>query len=174
MRQLGSWGGEHPAWLVNFDNLDEELRFLRRMIDEWRGAPVIRNLALQIIREYGCQSRDKKCQAIAIASWVQDQIYYVHELPERFQLPDETLRIRAGDCDDHTTLICSLLESIGIPSKMVCMRLNGLWSHIFAAAVMKGGGLLPLDSTMRFPIGSSASPIEYAQSRGKDVRIKLA
>lgn len=174
MRQLGSWDGEHPAWHVEFEDIDEELRFLRNMIGEWRGAPQIRNLALEIIRAYGCRSRDKKCQAVAIGTWVQDNIYYVHELPERFQTPGETLRIRSGDCDDHTTLCCSLLESVGVNSRMVCMQINGLWSHIFAAAVMKGGALLPLDSTMRYPVQNSISPVAHALERGKKVLLKMA
>src|SRR6185369_12363360 len=109
----------------------------------------IRNLALKIIADAGCIARDKKCQAIALGSWVQDNVYYVHEMPERFQLPDETLRLKAGDCDDATTLVASLLEAVGIPAALVCMRVNGAWAHIFPSARLEDNSLMPLDTTQK-------------------------
>lgn len=176
MRTLGSWDSPNgPASLVDFKDIDEELRYLRRLITLYRGNPTIRNLAVQIIQDTQAPSRDKKAQALAIGEWVQQNIYYVHELPERFQDPTETLRLKAGDCDDMTTLIGSLLESIGISSVMVCMKVNGLWSHIYPAArIPETGGLLPLDATMRFAVPLANNPIEWAKQRGKNVAIKLA
>lgn len=174
MRQLGSMQGEGgPAVLVDFKDIDEELRYLRKLVNEWRATPQIRNLAVKLIQEAGVAPRDKKAQAIAIARWVQDNVYYVHELPERFQTPGETLRLKAGDCDDSTTLIGSLIESIGIPSSLVCMRINGKWAHIFPAAVLPGEGILPLDSTMKTPVGENEGPIVWARSRGKVVSLKM-
>ena len=174
MRQLGAWPGEHgPAVAVDFENIDEQLRFLRKMVSQFRQAPQIRNLAVEIIRKEGVPSRDKKEQALTLARWVRDNIYYVHELPERFQLPTETLRIKAGDCDDHTTLLASLLESVGIPSQLVCMSLDGGWAHIFPAAAMNTGKLLHLDTTAKS--GDLAqNPVKYAMERGKRVRLKIA
>lgn len=176
MRTLGSWDSPNgPAKLVDFKDIDEELRYLRRLITLFRGNPTIRNLALQIIAEAQVPPREKKAQALAIGDWVQQNVYYVHELPERFQDPTETLRIKAGDCDDMTSFIGSLIESVGIPSVMVCMKVNGGWSHIFPAArIPETGGLLPLDATMRFAVSLGRNPVEWAKERGKHVVIKLA
>lgn len=172
MRTLAEYPGKHgPTWLVEFKDLDEELRFLRRMVNRYRAVPAIRELATSIIREAAAPMRDKKAQALAIGAWVKRNIYYVHELPERFAYPDETLRSKHGDCDDFTTLIASLLESLGIPSVMVVMRIDGRWSHIFPAARLSGG-LLPLDATTRY--GIDINPIDHAKTRGKHVSIKLA
>lgn len=44
------------------------------------------------------------------------------------RFPAETLSLRGGDCDDMTTLLCSLLESAGIPSALITTP-----GHIFAA-----------------------------------------
>ncbi len=162
-----------PTWSVLFQDLDEELRFLRKMIIKYRGVPAIRNLAIKIIQDAGCVPRDKKDQSLSIGAWVQDNIYYVHELPERFQFPDETLRLKAGDCDDFTTLIGSMIESIGIPSAMIVMEVNGNWTHIFPAAQLTTG-MLPLDGTLRFPVQSQVNPIEFAYAKGRRVRIKIA
>lgn len=172
LAQMAGAGG--PATLVEFKDIDEELRYLRSLVTEWRGQPQIRNLAVQIVQDSGAEMRDKKAQALAIASWVQGEIYYIHELPERFQTPAETLRIKAGDCDDSTTLVCSLLESVGIPSQLVCMQINGAWSHIFPAALLTDRAtLLPLDTTMRSSVLEVVNPIEWAKARGKTVAIKV-
>lgn len=44
------------------------------------------------------------------------------------RLPFETLKLKGGDCDDLTTLLCSLFEASGIPSALVTTS-----GHIFAA-----------------------------------------
>lgn len=171
MRTLAEYPGPHgPTYKVEFKDLDEEIRFLRRMIADYRGRPNIRALAMEIVQGAGVPMRDKKAQALAITNWVRREVYYVHELPERFATPDETLRAKSGDCDDFTTLICSLCESIGIPCMMVVMSVNGRWSHIFPAARMPDG-LLPLDGTNRF--GVDVNPIDHAKQRGKQVKVKL-
>lgn len=145
------------------------------MVSKYRMQANIRDLAMKIIRDGGIVERDKKEQALAIATWVQANIYYVHELPERFATPDETLRTKAGDCDDQTVLTASMLESVGVPTKLVCMSINGKWAHIYPAAVLTNKGtLMALDTTMKTPVYDMGNPIEFAQSRGKRVTIKLA
>lgn len=172
---LDVWESDHgPSYLMEFANLDEELRYLRKMVSKYRQSPVIRDLAVSIVKEAGVPIRDKRGQAIAIGKWVQEHVYYVHELPERFQVPTETLRAKAGDCDDMTTLVCSMLESLGIPSLLVCMKIDGKWKHIFPAALSeKTGAVLALDATMRFPVGSGPGPVEWATQRGKAVALKI-
>ena len=44
------------------------------------------------------------------------------------RFPAETLSLKGGDCDDMTTLFCSVLESAGIPSALITTP-----GHIFAA-----------------------------------------
>lgn len=174
MRTLGAWPSEHgPAAVVDFKDIDEQLRFLRKMVTQFRQAPQIRDLAVGIIRNGGAEPRDKKGQALSLAEWVKTNIFYIHELPERFQLPTETLRLKAGDCDDHTTLLGSMMESVGIPAVLVCMEVNGAWSHIFPAAALKNGRFMHLDTTAKS--GDLAqNPVKLAQERGKRVRLKIA
>lgn len=172
-QQLAEFEGEGgPAWLVKFDGFDSELRYLRSLITKFRAMPEIRNLAVEIIKNAGVFPKDKRGQALAIARYVQRHVYYVHELPERFQWPTETLRLKAGDCDDFTTLIGALAESLGIPIVMVVMQLNGRWAHIFPAAQLPSG-LLALDATLSAPVGEE-SPISLAKAAGKRVLLKMA
>lgn len=172
MRTLAEFPTDNgPHWLVEFKDLDEQLRLLRGLISRFRMEPEIRELAVSIIRKANVVMRDKYSQAKAIGEWVRNHIYYVHELPERFQTPSETLRLKAGDCDDFTTLTGALLESVGIPSVMVVMNIDGQWRHIFPAAQFLTG-LLSLDGTNRF--GIDTNPVKRAISGGKQIKIKLA
>lgn len=175
MRTLGSWDTDNgPHWMVEFSTLDEQLRFLRNMVNQFRQNPTIRDLAVKIIKDAGAAPKDQRSQALAIATWVQDHIYYVMELPERFATPTETLRKEAGDCDDFTTLIASLNESIGIPTLFVVMQIDGAWKHIFPAALIgPQKRLLTLDATMRFPIADCVNPVTYTTQRGKRVNLKV-
>jgi hypothetical protein len=167
-------GGTVPMAWADFSSIPEQLRYLRSMIDVYRGTQWARRLALEIVRGAGCEARNHACMALAIGEWVQQRIAYVREFPERFQTPPRTVKDGAGDCDDHTTLIGSLAESLGIPVEVVGMKVDGKWKHVFARAQIEGKGRtrlpMPLDSTLRnTPIRQLANPITRALDRGMKV-----
>lgn len=172
VRQLQGQNGSGTVDRYEFRDLDEKLRYMRRLITLGREHPDVRQKAVEIIRSAAVQPKDKKAQALAIGQWVQDNVYYVLEFPERLAHAFRTLKDRAGDCDDTTILIGAMLESIGIPAVQVVMKVNGNWSHVFPAA--KLSGLLPLDSTLNFPVRQVVNPIAYAYSKGHRVSLKLA
>lgn len=63
------------------------------------------------------------------------------------RFPFETLSKRGGDCDDMTTLFCSVLESAGVPCAVVTTP-----SHIFVAfdsGLKRGGALDSLESATK-------------------------
>jgi hypothetical protein len=157
---------------VVFRNFAEEARFLRQLVDRFSTDLALKEFALGIVRDAGAAARDEYAQAIAIGSWVQDHIYYVHEKSETFQNPHITIKMLAGDCDKHAVLICAMLGTLGIRNKLCVLKLNGRWAHIFAVAlVVQDGELhrLTLDSTLsadRFPISALTNPIAVAQARG--------
>ena len=57
-----------------------------------------------------------------------DQVIGNEYAVDTVRFPGETLNLKGGDCDDMTTLFCSLLESTGVPSAFVTVP-----GHIFAA-----------------------------------------
>lgn len=166
----GSAEGTGLSRYAQFKDLDEQLRFLRKQITKYRMVPVIRDTAIGILGAANIAARDKRSQALSIGDWAQENIYYVHELPERFQTPESTLRTKAGDCDDFSTLIGALAESIGIPVMLVAMHFRGAYRHIFPAAKIDGK-LLPLDATNRFGGVRGENPVH---SSGKVVKLKIA
>lgn len=164
---------------AEFGSVPEQLAFLRKMIDTYRGTTWARELALELTKD--CEHRNKACYALAIAKAVQARIRYVNEYPEVFQSPRRTWELRAGDCDDFTSLTGSLIESLGIPTEVVGMKMPGpggrgkpAWRHVFIRALIDGPGgrrlPMPLDGTLRnTPVETLTNPITRAIARGLTV-----
>jgi hypothetical protein len=153
------------------------VRELRKVVIDWRGRVWTRETAIGIVRDE-CPSKQRMCQTMAIAEWVQARIYYVNELPETFQTPFRTVELGAGDCDDHAVLLAALLESIGIPVDLVAMKIDGIWRHIFAMAhVRLPSGrtvAIPLDTTLSSPVRSLKNPVLMAMQRGAKIDTFMA
>jgi transglutaminase-like putative cysteine protease len=157
---------------VHFRSQEEQIEFLRELVDEYRGHAGIRARARDIVfRQANCPPRDEVAYALAIGRWVQSNITYVRELPEQFATPVHTLLIRCGDCDDFASVTASLLEGgLGIESELVGMSWEtpadpgGAFGHIFCRAVVRGQRI-PLDATLEFPIEALTDPIEVGRQR---------
>jgi hypothetical protein len=166
-------GGSIKLTQVVFRNFEEEAGYLRKMVNLYSTDLALKEKALQIVRDAGVAARDEYGQALAIGTWVQENIYYVHEARETFQNPAITLRMAAGDCDKQAVLICSMLGTLGIKEKLCILKINGRWAHIFAVAlVVQNGELhrLTLDSTLdaeKYPISSLTNPIAIVRARGQ-------
>lgn len=168
---------------LKFKNFDEEAAFLRRIVDEFTGNAVLREITLKVIFPL-CRPKDEPAQALAIGRWIQDRTYYVHEGSELFQTPLTTIKLRAGDCDDYSIAIASMLGCVGIRNKLCILKINGRWAHIFPVALVNDAGRLhrlTLDGTLLKrsddgdheptddPIGDYVNPIAIVKARGDQV-----
>lgn len=168
---------------LKFGSFDEEATFLRKMVDQSTGDAALRELTIRVIFPK-CRPKDEPAQALAIGQWVQNRTYYIHEGIELFQRPLTTVRLRAGDCDDYTILIASMLACVGIRAKLCILKINGRWAHIFPVALVNDGGALhrlTLDGTLLKrsddephepiddPIGDLVNPIALVKARGDQV-----
>jgi Transglutaminase-like superfamily len=175
---------------AQFGSQAEQVGFLRQLVTAYRSLHTITALARDIVfRQHNCLPKRKLCHALAIGTWVQQNITYVNEGEETFQTPLATLRFRYGDCDCTTTLTASLLESIGIPCELVAVAwadpvrlfgrpVRGPWGkvfgresfrHIFPRALVPDGGRIrrvPLDATLDHPIEMLTDPVALAAARG--------
>lgn len=163
---------------MDFDSIPEQIAFLRQMVNVYAGTSWAKETALKIIREADCPARNHACYAMAIAEAIQRRIRYIREYPETFQTPPRTWEIRAGDCDDFTTLTGTLLETLGIRAELVGMKIGGKWGplkwrHVFPRALVTARGRLhrmPLDGTLRnTPVRQLANPITRSLARGLKV-----
>jgi transglutaminase-like putative cysteine protease len=161
-RDIAGDGTPATTRKVNFPSQAAQAQYLRALVKEYRNRWPIREKAINIVRQAGAAAKDKVAQALAIGQWAQREAYYVNEPEETYATPLRTLAIMGGDCDDLSTLVASLCESIGIPTHLVCV---GPWpelTHIYPEAVVqtaRGVRLIPLDATLSAPIGTDPMSI---------------
>lgn len=124
----------------------------------------VRGLALSILRNSGINGgmdlgNDEKI--IAVYNWAVQNVSYVNDpyFNELIHRVDALIKqydkegYIAGDCDDFTILICSLLFSVGVPCRArmiktyspVSSQYN--WAHIYPMAMMENGQWVALDAT---------------------------
>lgn len=156
--------------LVNFTDIRDIARFIRNGVHTYKHNPIVRRAAMDAVRANSAPEKNKLAQAIAIATWVKQQCYYVHEPDEVFQTPENTLRERSGDCDDFTWLQCAMMESIGIPSKINLVRIGGYWKHIYPSMMARVDGTVknvPLDATLSLWPEEMPDPDQIAREQGQ-------
>jgi len=72
--------------------------------------------------------------------------YQKDPLPEYWRFPLETWNLRAGDCEDSSYLLTSLLEN-AFPSYAVIGLFDGVWSHCWVVVRFRGYNYI-LESTL--------------------------
>jgi transglutaminase-like putative cysteine protease len=93
-----------------------------------------------------CREKDYLGEVAALHALVRDQVRYIrdHLTAETLQLPDKTLQIGSGDCDDKSILLCTLAHCIGYPSRFCAIAVNDEpdFSHVSAQILVDGCGWL--------------------------------
>ena len=135
----------------------ETLKIMRRMARESVRSPrqEIRTLALSLIAVL--PARKWSAEVEALHAYVRDEIRYVRDPVgiESVAVPEKTLQLRAGDCDDKSTLLAALLESIGHPARFVAVGFNGgHFSHVYVESKI-GSEWVPLETIIYRPMGWS-------------------
>ncbi|GEM_PF-7063094 len=87
-----------------------------------------------------------------------------HTTGDYVQFPVETLSVKSGDCDDFAVLYSSLLESIGIKTRLVLIP-----GHIFVGIVLPSGRFQPVEPTM-IGFGSFQDALRYGESEYEDYK----
>ncbi len=111
--------------------------------------PVVRLSAIGILNNARVQNKNTPAAVAALYRYVSQNIRYIPDPldVETIQDPEATLKIKAGDCDDHATVLAALAASIGVP---VRFRVIGPsadnFQHIFPELYV-GGRWLPADTT---------------------------
>jgi len=107
------------------------LGLMVKLVRQWRKDPGIWKLSREITRNV--PARDFRGQVDRMFHWVKQHIRYVNDVRgvETLATPKATLEVAAGDCDDMSVLLASLLESIGHPTRFVALGFNGdEFSHV--------------------------------------------
>lgn len=140
------------------------LREMAKLVRQYRKLPYIRELALSIVREVPGH-KNFRGQVQAVRDWVANNIQYVRDINgvETLQSPLKTLEYAQGDCDDQSTLLASLLETVGFRTRFKAIKIDetGPFCHVYVE-VSYGRGWLPAETTEPWPVGKS--PPKVARS----------
>lgn len=135
------------------------LQLMRRVVNQYKRDPAVRETALSLIA--GLRPKDWRGEIKALFEFVRDHIRYTRDIRglETLQIPTVTLDNSAGDCDDKSTLLAALLESIGHPTRFVAVGYSkpGAYSHVYVETKL-GASWLPLDATVQRPLGWCPRP----------------
>jgi transglutaminase-like putative cysteine protease len=136
------------------------LRMMRSLVHQYKKAGLVRETALTLVN--GLRQKDWVGEVRNIFEWVRDHVRYVRDIHgiETLQTPLVTLDNGTGDCDDKSTLLAALLESIGHPTRFVAAgyREPHNYSHVYVETRL-GTRWVPLDATLLDkPMGSIPRP----------------
>lgn len=137
----------------------ETLKIMRSLVLRYKTDPMIRDTALSLTADV--RQRDWRNEIRAIFEYVRDRIRYVRDVSrvETLQIPTVTMELEAGDCDDQSTLLATLLESVNHPSRFVAVGYDepGRYSHVYVESKV-GEAWIPLDPTAPKPFGWAPRP----------------
>jgi len=118
----------------------------------------VRQQAIDILIRTRVRPKDYLGEIQTLFEWVKNNVRYTRDIHhvELLHSARRMLELRAGDCDDMTILLASMIKSIGHPVRLVLVGFNPrnkkLFSHIYLEAHCKGLWI-PLDATMDRPMG---------------------
>jgi transglutaminase-like putative cysteine protease len=108
------------------------LRAMVALARDYRKNAGVRQLAASLVRDL--PQYDKVGEVRALHAFVRDNIRYTSDIRqvELLQTPQATLEMGVGDCDDKSTLLSALLESIGFKTRFIAIAMPGskVLSHV--------------------------------------------
>jgi transglutaminase superfamily protein len=132
--------------------------FMGRLIRDGARDFLVRRTATQVLRRRAVRAKDYLGEIKALFEWVQQNLRYTRDTfqVEVLHSARRLLELRAGDCDDFSILLGSLLESIGHPVRLILTGPNPRqpkqFSHVYLEVNCRGRWI-PLDATMPHAMG---------------------
>ena len=124
------------------------LQEMRRIVQDSKRDFLVRDVAATIAQPK--LQKDFGGEIASLYKFVRDEIRYVKDPRgvEMVQTPRAILRTKAGDCDDKSTLLASLLESLGHATRFVAVGFApGRYSHVYIEVRRRNGSWVPLETT---------------------------
>jgi len=131
----------------------ETLGIMRKLVRHYKRDPHIMEVARAVVAML--PAKNWRAENAAMLDFVRNEIRYTADVNgvETLYTPDKLLDVRQGDCDDMATLLATLLESIGHPTrfKAVGFAPDEL-SHVYVQ-VRDGTEWVSLDATENERVG---------------------
>lgn len=138
------------------------------LIRAGKNDPTIRETAVEVLQSQGLSAMDYERVFEAMLEFVRQNVMFVRD-PTKEDVcfePKHTLGLGYADCEDQSILLSSLLESIGLPTKLVIISKHGpVWDHAYIQAGYPPDNpreWVALDSTIPGPAGNE---VQYAKQK---------
>ena len=131
----------------------ETLDIMSNLVVTYKSRQDMRELALYLTQDLPPKDyigEIKRCH-----EFVRDHIRYVKDILEieTIQSPSQTVRQGAGDCDDKSTLVATLLACLGHSSRFVAIGFApGKFSHVLVQTKIKSEWVY-VECTENVPLG---------------------
>jgi transglutaminase-like putative cysteine protease len=129
---------------------------MRQLIDEGKKDPVVHELAANILRQARVRAFDWPGEVRAIYAAVKRNVRFTRDIrgKETLHSAREIIRLQIGDCDDFTILLCALLETVGVRTRIKTIAGDGrapeVFTHVFPEASVNGKWIA-VDAARRQP-----------------------
>ena len=129
---------------------------MRQLIDEGKKDPVVHELAANILRQARVRAFDWPGEVRAIYAAVKRNVRFTRDIrgKETLHSAREIIRLQIGDCDDFTILLCALLETVGVRTRIKTIAGDGrapdTFTHVFPEALVNGKWIA-VDAARRHP-----------------------
>lgn len=137
-----------------FGGVLQTLAHMRRLVREYRTHPDIRRAATSIL--FLTPDRYGIARPVALFEWVREHVRYVPDVldVETLASPVITLRSMFGDCDDQATLLATLFEAVGYPTRFVVAAYSdpSVMEHVYLQVAVDGQWF-DCDPTEPLPFG---------------------
>lgn len=129
------------GYLANgFAGVQQTLWHMRRLVREYRTDAAIRRAAMNVL--FLVPDRYGEPRAAALFEWVRDHVRYIPDVldVETLATPVKVLQSMAGDCDDQATLLATLFESVGYPTRFVVAAYQdaAVMEHVYLQVCIDG------------------------------------
>lgn len=139
-----------------FSGVMSTLRVMRRLVRQYKTDLSLLQTARDLV--FLAPPKNEAAEVDAIFSYVRDMIRYTRDVydVETISSPDKTLALRVGDCDDKSTLLATLLECVGYPTRFVVTGYQHPkhYEHVYVQ-VLIGDEWIDADATESEPLGFS-------------------
>lgn len=150
------------VWDRQVKSYPQQIKLFWSIVDKFTGQPALVDFAAQIIRDNNVNEKDVTELARFVQQYVQREIKFFRERPERWQSPMRTLQWGIGDCDDQALLVATTLRSFRVPVRFKFVRFLApsksgravRKSHVYAQAK------LPIDGKPQWVSLETVKPVE--------------
>jgi len=153
-------------------SLEDRIKHLRGRVAKGKVDPEVYSFTRAALTQrcgsgWCVNEKDTLREAEAIFKAVRNNVRYTSDIAgiDTYQSPSKTLKLKAGDCDDYSSLICSALLSAGIPCRFKVIRTkdSNEWNHIYAQAG------LPRNRPSRWVSMDASVPVRFGWEAPKSM-----